>query len=113
MGTAVSRGTSDAVDLSPASIASDRIQDVGASSAEARGGAKQAEGLGWLVRFMRGFSVRSGDIHIRFGEPLSIDHLEPDAAKDELLVMRLTEELRAEIQVLVDQGLRDRESVWA
>jgi len=50
---------------------------------------------------------------IRFGEPLSIDHLEPDAAEDELLVMRLTEELRAEIQVLIDRGLRDRESVWA
>lgn len=50
---------------------------------------------------------------IRFGEPLSIDHFEADAAEDELLVTRLTEELRANIQVLIDQGLRDRESIWA
>lgn len=50
---------------------------------------------------------------IRFGEPLSIDHLEADAAEDELLVTRLTEDLRSEIQVLIDRGLRDRESVWA
>ena len=50
---------------------------------------------------------------IRFGEPLSIQHLEADTAEDELLVARLTEELRSDIQVLIDRGLRDRESVWA
>ena len=50
---------------------------------------------------------------IRFGEPLSIEQFEDDAAEDELLVMRLTEDLRANIQVLIDRGLRDRESVWA
>jgi len=49
---------------------------------------------------------------IRVGEPVLLDHLEPDAADDELLVARLTEELRARIQVLVDRGLSDRESVW-
>lgn len=50
---------------------------------------------------------------IRFGEPFPIQHLEADAAEDELLVTRLTEELRSDIQVLIDRGLRDRESVWA
>jgi 1-acyl-sn-glycerol-3-phosphate acyltransferase len=49
---------------------------------------------------------------IRVGEPIRIDHLEPDAASDELLVSRLTAELRGQIQDLVDQGLCDRQSVW-
>ena len=49
---------------------------------------------------------------IRIGEPISLEHLEPDAASDELLVSRITEELRREVQKLVDAALNDRESVW-
>jgi len=49
---------------------------------------------------------------IRIGEPLSLGHLSPDAAADELLISRLTEDLRAQIQGLVDIGLAERESVW-
>jgi 1-acyl-sn-glycerol-3-phosphate acyltransferase len=49
---------------------------------------------------------------IRFGEPLPMDHLGAEAAADELLISRLTEETRARIQALVDAGLADRESVW-
>jgi 1-acyl-sn-glycerol-3-phosphate acyltransferase len=49
---------------------------------------------------------------IRVGKPLALDHLEPDAASDELLVSRLTEELRSQIQSLVEIGLSDRESTW-
>ena len=49
---------------------------------------------------------------IRFGPPIPIDHLEPDAASDELLISRLTEDLRSQVQTLVDTGLADRESVW-
>ena len=49
---------------------------------------------------------------IRFGEPLAIEHLEPDVAEDELLISRMTEELRSRIQTLIDTGLSDRESVW-
>ena len=49
---------------------------------------------------------------IRIGKPISIDHLEPDAATDELLISRLTEDLRGQIQTLVDTGLADRESMW-
>jgi 1-acyl-sn-glycerol-3-phosphate acyltransferase len=50
---------------------------------------------------------------IRFGEPISYADLPPDAARDALLLSRLTEELRARIQSLVDAGLRARESVWS
>jgi len=49
---------------------------------------------------------------IRVGRPIPLDHLEADAADDELLIARLTEELRAKIQGLVDVALSDRESVW-
>jgi 1-acyl-sn-glycerol-3-phosphate acyltransferase len=49
---------------------------------------------------------------IRIGEPLALDHLSPDSASDELLISRLTEDLRAQIQGLIDVGLAERESVW-
>jgi 1-acyl-sn-glycerol-3-phosphate acyltransferase len=49
---------------------------------------------------------------IRIGAPLPIEHLPADAASDELLVSRLTEELRSQVQSLVDVALADRESVW-
>ncbi|MEN8184740.1 MAG: lysophospholipid acyltransferase family protein [Myxococcota bacterium] len=49
---------------------------------------------------------------IRFGTPVSTEHLGMEAAEDELLVSRMTEELRAEIQRAVNAGLRERASVW-
>ena len=50
---------------------------------------------------------------IRFGEPIAYADLSPDAARDALLLSRLTEELRAQIQSLVAEGLRARASVWS
>jgi 1-acyl-sn-glycerol-3-phosphate acyltransferase len=50
---------------------------------------------------------------VRIGEPVSLEHLEPDASSDELLVSRITEELRRDVQRLVDLGLADRPSVWS
>ena len=50
---------------------------------------------------------------LRFGEPISYTDLGRDAARDALLVSRLTEELRARIQSLVAAGLRARGSVWS
>ena len=49
---------------------------------------------------------------IRIGEPLALGHLAPESAADELLISRLTENLRTQIQSLVDVGLAERESVW-
>jgi 1-acyl-sn-glycerol-3-phosphate acyltransferase len=49
---------------------------------------------------------------IRVGTPVDLSDLGADAARDELLLSRLTEDLRAEIQALVDLGLSERESVW-
>ena len=49
---------------------------------------------------------------IHFGEALALDDLPPDAARDELLISRLTEELRSRVQSLVDAGLEERRSVF-
>jgi 1-acyl-sn-glycerol-3-phosphate acyltransferase len=49
---------------------------------------------------------------IHFGEPVPTEHLGVEAAEDELLVSRMTEELRAEIQREVNAGLKRRLSVW-
>ncbi len=50
---------------------------------------------------------------LQFGEPISYADLTSDAARDALLLSRLTEELRMRIQSLVDAGRRARASVWS
>jgi 1-acyl-sn-glycerol-3-phosphate acyltransferase len=49
---------------------------------------------------------------IRFGRPLDLDGLGGDVVEDELLISRLNEELRREIQTMVDDGVRSRPSAW-
>ncbi len=49
---------------------------------------------------------------IRIGEPVSFGDLGVDAAQDELLLSRLTENVRGEIQSLVQGGLDARDSIW-
>ena len=66
------RGRSEDVYLIPISIAYDQIQDVGEYVAELRGGAKERESFGWFLRIFRRLRRRYGDIHVRFGEPLSL-----------------------------------------
>ncbi len=66
------RGKSEDVHLIPVAIAYDQIQDVGAYTAEQRGAAKAKESFGWFVGVLRGLRRRFGDIHIRFGEPISL-----------------------------------------
>ncbi len=66
------RGRSDDVQLIPVAIVYDQIQDVGDYVAEQRGAAKQPESFGWVLRLVRRLRRNYGDIHIRFGEPLSL-----------------------------------------
>ncbi len=66
------RGKSDDVMLVPVSIAYDQIQDVPDYTREALGKEKEKESIGWLVRAVRSLRRRYGDIHIRFGEPVSV-----------------------------------------
>jgi glycerol-3-phosphate O-acyltransferase len=69
---ALQRGKSDDFYLIPTSIAYDQIQDVAAYAAEAQGAAKQKESFGWLYRSVRSLRRRYGNIHVRFGEPMSV-----------------------------------------
>ncbi len=49
---------------------------------------------------------------ISFGPPIATDELDPAAATDETLVWRMTEDLRAKIQSMLDRAVRERASVW-
>jgi 1-acyl-sn-glycerol-3-phosphate acyltransferase len=49
---------------------------------------------------------------IAFGAPIETAELGPDAASDEILVWRMTEELRAGVQSMLEAGVRERSSVW-
>ncbi len=66
------RGRSEDVVLIPVSISYDQIQDIGEYVAEQRGAAKEAESLSWFIKMVRRFHKKFGDIHISFGEPLSL-----------------------------------------
>jgi glycerol-3-phosphate O-acyltransferase len=66
------RGKSEDIQLIPVSIAYDQIQDVPEYALEAQGKEKERESIGWLVRAVRSLRRRYGDIHINFGEPVSV-----------------------------------------
>src|SRR5262249_37388557 len=66
------RGRSEDVFLIPVAIAYDQIQDVADYVAEQRGAPKARENFGWFMRVVRKLRRRYGNIHIRFGDPLSL-----------------------------------------
>lgn len=47
-----------------------------------------------------------------FGEPLDLASYGAESAEDEILVGRLTEEVRAAIQAMLDHAVAERRSVW-
>ena len=49
---------------------------------------------------------------IFFGEPIDLEGYGAESADDEILVGRLTEQVRGEIQQMLDRALRERRSVW-
>ncbi len=68
----VTRGKADDVMLVPVSITYDQIQDVPAYTREAQGKGKEKESVRWLVKAVRSLRRRYGDIHVRFGEAVSM-----------------------------------------
>ncbi|HEV7734696.1 MAG TPA: glycerol-3-phosphate 1-O-acyltransferase [Candidatus Binatia bacterium] len=104
------RGKSEDVHLIPVAIAYDQIQDVGAYTAEQRGGAKQRENFGWFVNVVRGLRRRFGDIHIRFGEPVSLaamlgppdPHAEPQTESEEDEQTIAVQKLAFEVSVRIN-----------
>jgi len=91
------RGKSDDVVLIPVSINYDQIEDVSDYVREQQGGKKQAESFSWFVRFLRRLRSHYGDIHIRFGGPISMREFfgeqdpdaEPNADANSLSVQKL------------------------
>jgi glycerol-3-phosphate O-acyltransferase len=77
------RGKSEDVYLIPVSIAYEQIQDVGDYVAEQRGAVKQTESFRWFLGLLRRLRHNYGDIHIRFGEPLSLAKYLPAASAAE------------------------------
>ncbi len=69
---ALQRGKAEDIMVVPVSIVYDQIQDVPDYTREAQGKGKEKESLGWLLRAIRSLRRRYGNIHVRFGEPLSI-----------------------------------------
>jgi 1-acyl-sn-glycerol-3-phosphate acyltransferase len=49
---------------------------------------------------------------IKFGEPIYLDSYGPEAADDHVLVGRLSERVRTAIQSMLDNGVRERRSIW-
>jgi len=98
------RGKSEDVHLIPVAIAYDQITDVKDYTAEQRGAAKQRESFGWFVGVVRNMRRRYGDIHIRFGEPISLRKVvglagpgEPDDGEHDLAVQKLAFEVAVRI----------------
>ena len=95
------RGKSEDVLLIPVSIAYDQIQDVGDYAAEQSGAPKQKESFGWFVGVVRRLRRRYGNIHIRFGEPISLAKVlgspdpsaEPNPDEESLAVQKLAFEV--------------------
>jgi len=99
------RGSCEDVVLIPTSIAYDQIQDVGAYAAEQRGGAKEKESFGWMVRVLRSMRRRYGRIYVNFGEPISVadtvsryeSGYEPEPEESNLEVQKLAFEVAVRI----------------
>lgn len=112
------RGKSEDVVLVPVSIAYDQISDVGSYVAEQRGAKKEAESFGWMMRTMRGLRRRYGNIHINFGETMSLARSlgkgDPDLAVQKLAfelavrVNRVTPITATALVALVFLGEDDR-----
>jgi glycerol-3-phosphate O-acyltransferase len=77
------RGKAEDVLLVPTSIAYDQIQDLSSYASEAQGAVKEKESLGWVLSAIRSLRRRYGNIHIRFGEPISVAKMMAGTQHDE------------------------------
>jgi glycerol-3-phosphate O-acyltransferase len=66
-------GRADDVSLQPVSITFDQLHEIGEYANYARGGRKAAEGMSWLLGFIKAQGERNfGKIYVRFPEPVSL-----------------------------------------
>lgn len=78
---ALQDGDGGDVTLVPVSITYEQLQEVAAMAAEQGGGAKSAEGLGWLAGYLRAQRRNVGTARVRFGVPLSLRRALVDAGE--------------------------------
>ena len=76
---ALEDGNGADVTLIPVSITYEQLQEVDAMAAEQGGGAKSAEGIGWLAGYLRAQRRNVGAVRVRFGVPLSLRQALADA----------------------------------
>ena len=92
------RGKAEDVFVVPTSISYDQIQDVGSYAAEQLGRAKEKESFSWFVRSVRSLRMRYGNIHVRFGEPISLaKEMQGGESEQGLAVRKLAFETLARI----------------
>ncbi|HEU0198396.1 MAG TPA: 1-acyl-sn-glycerol-3-phosphate acyltransferase [Nevskiaceae bacterium] len=78
---AVRSGVARDVMLVPVAITYDQLHEVGAMANQEASGVKPREGLAWLAEYVRTQQKWIGQVHVRFGEPLSLaKRLTDDAA---------------------------------
>ena len=114
------RGKSDDVLLLPVSIAYDQISDVGDYAAEQRGAAKERESFGWFLRVIRRLGNQYGDVHLRFGEPISLQKAlgppdpaaEPHPDEESLALQKLAFERLPSASTRRRRSRRPRSSPW-
>ncbi len=67
---AVKNSEGPEVMVAPVSVVYDQLAEVAAMTAEALGGSKTPEGIGWLLRFAKAQESRNATVRIDFGEPI-------------------------------------------
>jgi len=81
----------------PVSVVYEQLAEVAAMTAEALGGKKRQEGIGWLLRFARTQPGRVSTVRIDFGEPMPmrarIEELDRDPRAEGQVVERLALEV--------------------
>ena len=79
---AIRSGAAKDVILVPTSITYDQLHEVQAMMAQEASGAKPKEGLPWLIDYARAQQTWIGQVHLRFGEPLSLADRVTEAGED-------------------------------
>ena len=79
---AIRSGAAKDVILVPTSITYDQLHEVQAMADQETSGAKPKEGLPWLIDYARTQQTWIGEVHLRFGEPLSLAERLAEAGED-------------------------------
>jgi glycerol-3-phosphate O-acyltransferase len=79
---AIRSGAAKDVILVPTSITYDQLHEVQAMMSQETSGNKPKEGLPWLIDYARTQQTWIGEVHLRFGEPLSLADRIAEAGED-------------------------------